>query len=337
MERFVDEAEIFVKAGKGGDGCASFRREKYVPRGGPSGGDGGKGGDVILVTDPQVETLLDFKFRPLNEAENGHPGQGKDMFGRGGEDLIVRIPVGTIVRDRDTQETLCDMDESGMEMVIARGGRGGRGNKRFAHATNQSPREGEKGGEAEERWLKLELKLVADVGLVGLPNAGKSTFLSRVSAAQPKIAAYPFTTLRPQLGIVALNDEMRFVVADLPGLIEGAHQGVGLGDQFLRHIERTRVLVFILDTSGLSGTPPLEAYEALRHELRSYSESLAAKPALIAANKMDVTEAQAQIEELSEALEEPVFPISAVTGQGIRPLLNATAQRLTEVKRAAED
>jgi GTP-binding protein len=333
MERFVDQAEIFVRAGKGGDGCVSFRREKYVPRGGPNGGDGGKGGDVILVTDPQVETLLDFKFRPLNHAKNGQPGMGKDMFGRGGEDLFVRVPVGTIVRDRDSGELIVDMAEPGMQFVIARGGKGGHGNMHFAHSTNQAPRIAEKGEEGGQRWLKLELKLVADVGLVGLPNAGKSTFLSRVSAARPKIADYPFTTLKPQLGLVAVSDDARFVLADLPGLIEGAHKGMGLGDQFLRHIERTRVLLFILDTSGLSGSPPLEAYHTLRHELESYSALLAAKPALIAANKMDLPESRQQLPTLVASLPEQIFPISAVTGEGIQPLLNAIVQLLSTIKR----
>jgi len=331
MERFVDEAEIFVKAGKGGDGCVSFRREKHVARGGPDGGNGGKGGDVIFLADPQVETLLDFKFRPLNNAENGQPGMGKDMSGRSGPDLFIRAPVGTLVKDRDSGELLKDLSEPDQTTVIARGGKGGRGNKHFAHATNQTPREYEKGVPGEERWLKLELKLVADVGLVGLPNAGKSTLLSRVSAARPKIADYPFTTLKPQLGLVSVSEDTRFVLADLPGLIEGAHEGVGLGDQFLRHIERTRVLLYILDTSGLSGAPPLEAYHALRHELESYSPALAAKPGLIAANKMDLSESREQLPALEAALSEPVFPISAVTGEGLRPLLGAAAELLANL------
>ncbi len=332
MERFVDEATIFVKAGNGGNGCVSFRREKYAPRGGPDGGNGGDGGSIIFFADPHVETLLDFKFRPRNHAKNGQPGMGNDKFGRNGEDMRLHVPVGTIVKARDDDNILHDLDTPEQEVVIAQGGRGGRGNLEFKHSTNQAPREAEDGTDGEERWLKLELKLVADVGLVGLPNAGKSTFLSRVSAATPKIAAYPFTTLKPQLGLVAVNDQSRFVLADLPGLIEGAHQGVGLGDQFLRHIERTRILLFLLDTGGMAETPPSEAFKALHHELANYSEELAQKPALVAANKMDLTDAETELELLQEELQMPIFPISAVTGEGVRPLLEAIIQVLGEVK-----
>jgi GTP-binding protein len=333
MERFVDEATIFVKAGDGGNGCVSFRREKYAPRGGPNGGNGGDGGSVIFFTDPQVETLLDFKFRPKNHAKKGQPGMGNDKFGRNGEDLRLHVPVGTIVKDRDSDEVLHDLNEPQFEVVIAPGGKGGRGNMEFKHSTNQTPRYAEDGTEGEERWLKLELKLVADVGLVGLPNAGKSTFLSRVSAATPKIAAYPFTTLKPQLGLVAVNEQSRFVLADLPGLIEGAHQGIGLGDQFLRHIERTRILLFLLDTGGMADTSPAEAFKTLHHELASYSKDLAQKPALVAANKMDLTEAKDELELLQEELKMPIFPISAVTGEGIRPLLDAIIQVLADFKK----
>jgi len=332
MERFVDEAEIHIQAGKGGDGCVSFRREKYVPRGGPNGGDGGKGGDVIFLADTQTETLLDFKFRPRYKAENGRPGEGQDKFGRYGEDLIVKVPVGTVIRERETDILLKDLSEPGQQVVLTKGGAGGRGNKHFASSTHQTPREFEKGEEGEDRWLKLELKLVADVGLIGLPNAGKSTFLSRVSSATPKIADYPFTTLRPHLGLIALNEDVRFVMADLPGLIEGAHEGVGLGDRFLRHIERTRILLFILDTSGFSGTEPAEAYHSLRHEISSYNPAMLDRPCLVAANKMDVTESAEWLELLEEELDVPIFPISAVTGQGIRPLLNELAKILGEIK-----
>ncbi|MDA1141628.1 MAG: GTPase ObgE [Planctomycetota bacterium] len=334
MERFVDEASIFVKAGDGGNGCVSFRREKYAPRGGPNGGNGGDGGSIIFYTDPQVETLLDFKFRPKNQAKSGQPGMGNDKFGRKGEDLRLHLPLGTIVKDRDTDEILHDLDVPELEVVIAKGGKGGRGNLEFKHSTNQTPRYAEEGTDGEERWLKLELKLVADVGLVGLPNAGKSTFLSRVSAATPKIAAYPFTTLKPQLGLVAVNDKSRFVLADLPGLIEGAHRGVGLGDRFLRHIERTRILLFFLDTGGLAETSPAEAFRILHHELASYSKDLAQKPALVAANKMDLTEAKDELERLQKELQMPIFPISAVTGEGIRSLLDAILQVLAEFKKA---
>ena len=332
MERFVDEATIFVKAGNGGNGRVSFRREKYAPRGGPDGGNGGDGGSIIFFTDPQVETLLDFKFRPKNHAENGQAGMGNDKFGRNGEDMRLHVPIGTIVKDRDTDEILHDLDTPEFEVVIAQGGRGGRGNLEFKHATNQTPRYAEDGTEGEERWLTLELKLVADVGLVGLPNAGKSTFLSRVSAATPKVAAYPFTTLKPHLGLVAVNDQSRFVLADLPGLIEGAHQGVGLGDQFLRHIERTRILLFLLDTGGMAETSPAEAFKTLHHELASYSKELAQKPALVAANKMDLTDSETELELLKEELQMPIFPISAVTGEGVRSLLGAIIQVLAEVR-----
>lgn len=328
MDRFVDEATIFVRAGKGGDGCVSFRREKYVPRGGPDGGDAGRGGHIIFAADPQVETLLDFKFRPLFHAEKGQSGMGNNMYGRDGEDLLIKTPVGTLIKDRDTGLILRDLAEPGAEVLIARGGRGGHGNKHFAHSTNQTPRTAEKGEEGEERWLKLELKLVADVGLVGLPNAGKSTFLSCVSAARPKIADYPFTTLKPQLGIVAVSEDARFILADLPGLIEGAHQGTGLGDQFLRHIERTRLLLFILDTSGLSGTDPARAYHTLRHEMESYSPALIEKPSLVAANKMDLSESRSRLESLQKELPAAVFPISAATGHGIPALLHEIVRLL---------
>jgi GTP-binding protein len=332
MTKFVDEATISVRAGCGGNGCVSFRREKYVPRGGPDGGDGGKGGDVIFAADPSVETLLDFKFRPQYDAENGRHGMGKQMFGRNGQDLRIRVPVGTVVRDHATGLVLKDLDQPGQEIVIVRGGKGGRGNKHFASSTNRTPRNAEEGQPGEERVLDLELKLVADVGLVGLPNAGKSSFLRRVSSARPKVADYPFTTLEPQLGIVAVHEDARFVVADLPGLIEGAHEGAGLGDQFLRHIERTRVILYILDASGLSGMPPADAYRTLQHELSSYSASLASRPSLVAANKMDLSESIPGLETLRKELGVPVFPISALTGQGIPPLLNAILEILAEIK-----
>ncbi|MBI2195220.1 MAG: GTPase ObgE [Planctomycetes bacterium] len=333
MDRFVDEAIIFVRAGKGGDGCVSFRREKYVPRGGPDGGDGGRGGDVVFVSDPQVETLLDFKFRPLYHAERGQPGMGKNMYGRDGRNLDIHVPVGTLVRDRDSGLVLKDMAEAGLQVLIAHGGRGGHGNRHFASATNRTPRNAEDGESGEERWLRLELKLVADVGLVGLPNAGKSTLLARVSAARPKIAPYAFTTLKPQLGIVSVSEDTRFVLADLPGLIEGAHQGQGLGDQFLRHIERTRVLLFVLDASGLSGSLPGAAYRTLRHEMGSYSPLLLQKPCLVAANKMDLPEARARLDALRREIDVPVHPISAATGEGVAELVQHTAHLLFSVTR----
>ncbi|MBN1490704.1 MAG: GTPase ObgE, partial [Phycisphaerae bacterium] len=273
---FVDEAEIFVRAGNGGPGCMSFRREKFIPKGGPDGGNGGDGGDVCLVADADVSTLLDLTGRHHWIARNGTPGMGKNMHGRNGEHCIIRVPPGTLVYDRDHGMLLKDLDQPGMQVCVAQGGRGGRGNEAYKSATNQAPRQADLGEPGQERWLRLELKLIADVGVVGLPNAGKSTLLSRLSRARPKIADYPFTTLEPQLGIVELSGYRRFVMADIPGLIEGAHEGVGLGDAFLRHIERTRVLVHLVDACPMDGSPtPVEAYRTIREELSKYSATLA--------------------------------------------------------------
>lgn len=337
MARFVDQAKIYVEAGNGGPGCVSFRREKYVPRGGPDGGDGGDGGDVILVADPQVHTLYDFYHQVHFKAENGKPGRGKKMKGKDGEDLILRVPVGTVVKDAETGEILGDLVKPGQTLVVARGGRGGRGNAHFATPTRQAPRFAEPGTPGEKRWLILELKLIADVGLVGLPNAGKSTFLSAVSSARPKIADYPFTTLEPNLGVVYLPDGETFVVADIPGLIEGAHRGVGLGHEFLRHIERTRVLLFILDISR--GEEIKRDFELLREELRLYNPGLLEKPFLIALNKIDLLpedERPGKIEELkalfSPDLRSIIYPISAVTGEGIRPLLFVLAEKIKSIR-----
>ncbi|MCP4245488.1 MAG: GTPase ObgE, partial [bacterium] len=286
---FVDEAEIYAKAGNGGQGCVSFRRERYLPKGGPDGGDGGHGGDVVLRAVAGIDTLLDFAGRHHWTADNGRPGQGKDKTGRSGGDLIVKVPPGTLVYDRDTGLLLKDLAAADVETVIAAGGKGGRGNVRFASSTNQTPREFEPGQPGEHRALRLELKLIADVGLVGLPNAGKSTLLSRLSKARPKIADYAFTTLQPQLGIVALSGHRRFVMADLPGLIEGAHEGTGLGDAFLRHIERTRVILHLVDVQPPPGEPaPADAYRMIRRELQAYSQLLADKPEIVAANKIDL-------------------------------------------------
>lgn len=316
---FIDRAEIYVKAGKGGPGCVSFRREKFVPKGGPDGGDGGKGGDVVLVADESVATLLDFAGRHHWIAPNGRPGSGQNRSGRSGEDLIIKVPAGTLIYDRDTDRLLKDMNEPGMTVIIARGGRGGQGNAKFATSRRQAPRYAQPGEESEERWLRLELKLIADVGLVGLPNAGKSTLLSRLSSARPKIADYPFTTLEPQLGIVEVSGYRRFVMADIPGLIEGAHLGHGLGDDFLRHIERTRVIVHLIDVHPLPGSPsPIEAYRMIRNELRAYSEELAAKPELIVANKTDLADNLEAVDELRAELSGlEVRAISGVTGSGL--------------------
>jgi GTP-binding protein len=318
---FIDEAEIYVRAGKGGQGCVSFRREKFVPKGGPDGGDGGDGGSVSFVTDRGRNTLLDFARRREWIAENGRPGAGANRNGRKGKSLRVRVPVGTLIIDRDSGALLKDLCEEDQEVCIVKGGRGGHGNRHFATPTNQAPRECEPGEPGEERRLLLQLKLIADVGLVGLPNAGKSTLLSRLSRAKPKIASYPFTTLEPQLGIVELSGFRRFVMADIPGLIEGAHRGVGLGDAFLKHIERTRVLVHLVDLCPLDGTPnPGEAYRMIREELAGYSEMLLSKREVIVANKTDLTDSQVPLREIREELGREVLGISAVTGAGLEVL-----------------
>jgi len=331
---FTDEAAVYVKAGDGGRGCMAFRREKFVPRGGPSGGDGGRGGSVAFVADPAVDTLLDFAYHPRLIAENGRPGQGSNKTGLSGKDLEVRVPVGTIVYDATTGLILRDFDRPGERVTITEGGRGGRGNARFATSTHRAPRETEDGQPGQERTLRLELKLLADVGLVGLPNAGKSTLLSRISAARPRIASYPFTTRHPCLGIVEVGNYRRLVVADIPGLIEGAHEGHGLGTEFLRHIERTRVLLHVLDAAGVDGAPPRDAYETLRRELSLYGHALVGRPHLVAANKIDIPAAREAIPELRAALPVEIYPISAVTGEGIPQLLAALAQAVE--KRGAD-
>ncbi len=329
---FVDEATIYVKAGDGGDGCVSFRREKFVPRGGPDGGDGGNGGDVIIQADENLGTLLDLVSKSQYRARNGRPGGPKNKTGASGQDVVIRVPVGTIIKDTDTGLTLKDLTEHGQSVTVARHGRRGRGNARFATAINQAPLESEEGRPGQERNLRLELKLIADVGLIGRPNAGKSTLLSRISAAHPRIASYPFTTLEPQLGIVDTEDYQRFTVADLPGLIRGAHEGRGLGDEFLKHIERTRMLVHLVDAAPLEGPDPVEAYHAIREELRLYSKELARRPEIVAANKMDLLDAEQGYERLRSALDVPVMPISAVTGRGIRQLVGRILSVLAEIK-----
>lgn len=318
---FVDEAEIHVKGGDGGPGCVSFRREKYVPHGGPDGGDGGDGGSVYFVAREGVDTLMDLKGRRHWEAERGRYGQGKNMHGRRGKDVTIEVPPGTLIYDRETGILLKDLVETDRPVCIAAGGKGGKGNKHFASATHQTPREHEPGRPGEERWLRLELKLIADVGLVGLPNAGKSTLLSRLSRARPKVAAYPFTTLDPQLGIVELSGWRRLVMADLPGLIEGAHEGKGLGDTFLKHIERTRVIVHLVDVMGTPGDPA-EHYRNIRNELTKYSRILADKPELIVASKMDLTDAEDAADLLEEELGQKVMRISSATGQGLDAMLD---------------
>ena len=337
---FIDEAKIQIKAGNGGNGCMAFRREKFVPRGGPSGGDGGKGGDVIMESSERHNTLVHFRFNPEYKAERGRHGEGSNKTGREGADVVLKVPVGTIVYDEASCERLHDFSHADDRIVIARGGRGGRGNARFATSTHQAPRECEAGFPGEERTLRLELKLLADVGLVGYPNAGKSTLISRLSAARPKIADYPFTTLEPNLGVVVVGaepNEISFVVADIPGLIEGAHTGAGLGTQFLRHIERTRLLVHLVDVSDSNGRPdPVKDYEVITKELSSFGAGLEQKPVLVAASKMDVVNKDklAKLRRYCKKHTLPLYPISAVTGEGIAKLTHAIANSVMEVRKA---
>ena len=328
---FIDEAQISVRGGDGGDGCISFRRERFVPHGGPDGGNGGDGGSVYMVATEGLDTLMDLKGRHHWQAERGRHGQGKNMHGRRGKDVTIRVPPGTLVYDRDTGILLKDLVDPDRPVCLAAGGKGGHGNKVFATPTHQAPRERELGLPGEERWLRLELKLIADVGLVGLPNAGKSTLLSRLSRARPKIADYPFTTLDPQLGIVEMSGYRRFVMADLPGLIEGAHEGRGLGDAFLRHIERTRVLLHLVDICPSDGDP-VGHYRAIRGELTKYSTVLADKPELIVANKMDLTGSQEAVAAFRDALSQPVATISAATGEGLDPMLERIWQLVTSAR-----
>jgi GTP-binding protein len=328
---FLDEARILVKAGDGGNGCLAFRREKYVPRGGPSGGDGGRGGDVELVSTEHQNTLLQFSYNPEHKAERGRHGEGSNKTGADGRSIEVLVPTGTVVYDESTGERLFDFTEPGQRFLAARGGRGGRGNARFATSTHQAPTEHEPGRPGEERRLRLELKLLADVGLVGFPNAGKSTLISRISAARPKIADYPFTTLEPNLGVVQLADYKTFVVADIPGLIEGAHTGAGLGIQFLRHIERTRLLAHLVDVSEGSGRDPVHDFEVVMQELASFSEDLAAKPMILVATKMDAAQDPDRVAALRRVAKDlglPFFEISSATGQGIDQLKFAMAERV---------
>lgn len=327
---FVDQVKIYVKAGNGGDGMVAFRREKFVPNGGPAGGDGGKGADVVFVVDEGLRTLVDFRFKRIFKAEHGEHGMSKSMHGRGAEDLVVKVPQGTIVKDIDTGEIIADLVAHGQRAVIAKAGRGGRGNKRFATPANPAPELSENGEPGQERNVQLELKVLADVGLVGFPSVGKSTLLSVVSAARPKIAAYHFTTIVPNLGMVDAGDGRSFVMADLPGLIEGASQGVGLGHQFLRHIERTRVIVHVIDMSGSEGRVPYEDYMAINNELEQYNLRLMERPQIIVANKMDMPDAEENLNEFKTKISEdiPVFPISAVTKTGLRELLLAIADKL---------
>ena len=333
---FVDEVEIFVQAGDGGHGCVSFRRERFVPKGGPDGGDGGHGGSVFLEAVAGLDTLSDMAGKHHWRAPGGGQGQGKKMSGKNGKNMVISVPPGTLVYDRDLGVLLQDLTNPGQRVCVARGGRGGKGNTAYASSTEQAPRIAQQGTEGRQRWLKLELKLIADIGLVGLPNAGKSTLLSRLSAARPKIADYAFTTLIPQLGIVELSDYRRIVMADLPGLIEGAHEGLGLGEAFLRHIERTKIIVHLLDMCPPGGEDPADNYRTIRQELTSYSRKLADKPEIIVANKMDLTGAEEALENLQTDLKTEVFGISAVVGTNLRPLTEKLWAELAQLPREDE-
>jgi GTPase len=337
---FVDEAKIYVKAGDGGNGCVAFRREKFVPRGGPSGGDGGGGGSVILEATQHDNTLLRYRYNREFRAQRGRHGEGSNCSGHSGEDTLLQVPVGTVVHDEGTGEQLADLTAPGQRITVAVGGRGGRGNQHFAKPWHQAPRESEEGQPGEERHLRLELKLLADAGLVGFPNAGKSTLISRISAARPKIADYPFTTLEPNLGVVSADSPQQspgrdigrtFVVADLPGLIEGAHQGVGLGTRFLRHVERTRLIVHLVDTSDASTSDPVRDFEIIRGELAAFSAALEAKPTIVVATKLDATTDRTRLERLRAFCAErglEFHAISSASGEGIAELVRAMANAL---------
>src|ERR1700680_1511971 len=346
---FVDEAKIYVKAGNGGNGCMAFRREKYVPHGGPSGGDGGAGGSVILEATQHDNTLLRYRFNREFKADRGRHGEGSNRTGHSGGDTLLAVPVGTVVIDEESGERLADLTRPGQQVTVARGGRGGRGNQHFAKPWHQAPRESEDGQPGEERHLRLELRLLADVGLVGFPNAGKSTLISVISAARSKIANYPFPPLEPNLGVVNADggggSEGRevgrtYVVADLPGLIEGAHEGAGLGIRFLRHVERTRLLVHLIDTSEASDADPVHAFEVISGELRAFSESLAEKPMMVVATKLDATTERTRLEELREFCAErglEFHAISAATGEGVRELVRSIADALDKIPKAAPE
>jgi GTPase len=341
--KFVDEADIRVEAGNGGDGCLSFRREKYIPRGGPDGGDGGHGGNVLLVARENINTLADFRVRRRFKAESGRGGAGQNRTGVSGKDLYIDVPKGTEIRDVDTEELLGDLTDDGQTLLVARGGEGGRGNTRFKSSVNRAPRQTTKGRQGESRHLQLALKLLADVGLLGLPNAGKSTLTRAMSAAKPKVADYPFTTLHPHLGVVRVDREHSFVVADIPGLIAGAAEGAGLGFQFLRHLERTRLLLHLIDVStGLAGGDPAADARAVFKELEAYSDTLTARPRWLVPSKIDLVPADARAALLAELVARldwtgPIHPVSAVTGEGVTELIGAIAEHFAAEVRQRED
>jgi len=333
--RFVDEVKIKVKAGDGGRGCVSFRREKYVPRGGPNGGDGGDGGDVVMVADPQLTTLLDLRYQKQYRAGRGEHGRGKDQQGRRGEDRVIAVPVGTVIRVVETGESLADLKSARERVVVACGGKGGKGNAHFVSSTNRSPRQAQSGLRGEERELEIELRLMADVGIIGLPNAGKSTLIAAISAVRPKIADYPFTTLVPNLGVVSVDDGDSFVVADIPGLIEGAHRGEGLGHKFLRHVSRTSLLIHLLDASKVQEKDPLADWVAVNRELELFDPMLAQKPQVVVANKIDLPEARAKISILERLLISSGYrlcAISAVTGEGVSELKKLIGNELGKIR-----
>lgn len=328
---FIDEVKVFAAAGQGGAGCVSFRREKFIPLGGPDGGDGGKGGDIVIVVDSQMSTLYDLRLHPHQRAGRGKNGMGKNRHGAGGSDLTIGVPPGTIIKDAETGEVLADMAEPGQRLLLLKGGRGGQGNARFATSTNKAPKFAQPGEAGEERTLRLELKLMADVGLLGFPSVGKSSFITKVSAARPKIADYPFTTLKPHLGVVEYKNFRMFVMADIPGIIEGAHEGAGLGHRFLRHVERTRILLHLLDPCRTHASDPLADYETLNRELALFSPELAEKPQIIVVNKIDLPDVQALMPEILPYFAKrnlQVFPVSAITGEGVAPLLDEIAAKL---------
>lgn len=330
---FIDRARIFVQSGKGGDGMSSFRHEKFVPKGGPNGGDGGQGGNVVLVADRNVNTLVDFRFRRLFKAKPGGKGEGSNKYGRNAEDLVITVPLGTIVKDEETGQVMADLSRDGQRAIVAKGGRGGRGNWHFRTSANRTPTFAERGEPGEERWLRLELKVLADVGLLGYPSVGKSSILRKVSAAQPEVAAYHFTTLNPILGVVNLPDHRSFVMADIPGLIDGASEGVGLGHDFLRHIERTKILIHVIDVSGIEGRDPIEDYEKINAELAKYSEKLSRKQQIVAANKIDLLGDSDNLERLMDYMAAhgvEVYPICAMTGEGMDKLLERVWTMLEE-------
>lgn len=338
---FIDRARIFVQSGKGGDGMSSFRHEKFVPKGGPNGGDGGQGGNVVLVADRNVNTLVDFRFRRLFKAKPGGKGEGSNKYGRNAEDLLITVPLGTIVKDEETGQIMADLSRDGQQAIVAKGGRGGRGNWHFRTSANRTPTFAERGEPGEERWLQLELKVLADVGLLGYPSVGKSSILRKVSAAQPEVAAYHFTTLNPILGVVDLPDHRSFVMADIPGLIDGASEGVGLGHDFLRHIERTKILIHVLDVSGMEGRDPIEDYEKINAELAKYSEKLSRKLQIVAANKIDLlTDDSDNLERLMDYMAAKgieVYPICAVSGDGMDKLLERVWTLLEEYVEEADE